>query len=595
LISRRRERVRLRGPKPTSWLALCLAASGCRGCGEDKPYTPFGVTSSLPQALPAPSSSAAALASAAEGARPAEKALLAPLNSKLWQLEGSELTAPEGFVFQQALRADFDGDGHVEAVAWLTADPRDAGATPPGELWLFPSAGEAKRLAGLPGFVPTGPNCTLTTALSRTGPRTLTFDTRSDCSGMLIARSPVRALVVIAPLAARPEVLTLRVAAAAPGETLELVSTSDDRDGDGRDDVTLGVAVGVSGGVRFQAPLAWLDRAVGPARDTAEPRATLEKLAASEAARAKNKKFADGVLQNVAGIRRLMGTLCAEGATARLFDNDGAPLACGSLAPVVDSLASAEIGAELARGRVLEAFGALARDGWYFGKTSAAARKRLERSLLDAVEPKAARVTPLAPRPITSPSPRFSPLGFDATSALLLATPQGVVRFQPDGSAPVALDGAMAHSLEVRLDGARFQGVAYACDRSETTLLFDGKSPLFTRLLAPRPGACGRATFEAFPAIAPVAADAAAVSALVGGSLVGEVPGAPPGSPRSPDGRWLIVPTAFGLLVSGPAQRLFNLGTGVERPLALTDCVVANDGLRAACILKGQAVFVQAG
>lgn len=585
------------GRKPISlWLGLCLVVSGCRGCGEDKPYTPFGVTSALPQAEPAPSGSAAALPTAADSARPAEKALLAPLNSKRWQLEGSELAAPEGFVFQQALRADFDGDGQVEAVAWLTADPRDAGVTPPGELWLFPSAGEPKRLTGLPGFVPTGPNCTLTTALSRTGPRTLTFDTRSECSGMLIARSPVRALVVIAPLAARPEVLTLRVAAAAPGEILELSNTSDDRDGDGRDDVTLAVAVGVSGGPRFQAPLAWLDRAVGPARDTAEPRATLEKLAASEATRAKTKKLAESVTDNVSGIRRLLATLCAEGATARLFDADGAPLGCGSLAPVVDSLASAEITAELARGRVLEAFGALARDGWYFGKTSAATRKRLERALLDAVEPRTARVTPLAPRPTASLAPRFSPLSFDATSSLLLTTPQGVVRFQPDGSAPVALDDAGAtRRLDVLVDGARFQGVAYACDRSETTLLIEGRSPLLTRLLAPRPGACGRATFEPQPAIAPLAADAAGVAALVGGSLVGQAPGTAPGSARSPDGRWLVVPTQFGLLVSGPAQRLFNLGPSLERPLSLTDCVVANDGLHVACIFKGQAMFVQAG
>lgn len=593
----RSDRVRPRGRKPKSFLlALCLAASGCRGCGDDKPYTPFGVTSALPQALPPPSSSVAPAPSAAASARPAEKALLAPLNSKRWQLEGSELAAPEGFVFQQALRADFDGDGSVEVVAWLTADPKEAGVTPPGELWLFPSAGEARRIAGLPGFVPTGPNCALTTTLNRTGPRTLTFDTRSECSGMLIARSPVRALVVIAPLAARPELLTLRVAASAPGEALELSSTGDDRDSDGRDDVTLAVTVGVPGGARFSVPLVWLDRAVGPARDTAEPRATLEKLAASEAGRAKTKKLAESVLQNVAGIRRLMGTLCAEGATPRLFDNDGAPLACGSLANVVDSLASAEIGAELARGRVLDAFGALARDGWYFGKTSAAARKRLERSLLDAVEPKTARVTPLAPRPTASPAPRYSPLGFDASSSLLLTTPQGVVRFQPDGSSPVALDDAgPARSLDVLVDGARFQGVAYACDRSEVTLLLDGKTPLFTRLLAPRPGACGRSSFEAAPAIAPIASDPAGITALIGGSLSGEAPGTAPGSARSPDGRWLVVPTAFGLLISGPAHRLFNLGTSIERPLALTDCVVANDGLHAACILKGQAIFVQAG
>ena len=35
--------------------ATVCGVSACNGCGSEKPYTPFGVASSLPSAAPAPS------------------------------------------------------------------------------------------------------------------------------------------------------------------------------------------------------------------------------------------------------------------------------------------------------------------------------------------------------------------------------------------------------------------------------------------------------------------------------------------------------------------------------------------------------------
>jgi hypothetical protein len=238
--------------------------------------------------------------------------------------------------------------------------------------------------------------------------------------------------MVLAPASDRPEVLVLRAAAPAADETLELSPVTVDRDGDGRDDVEVHVAVGSAGVEAPSAPFVWLDRAVGPSRDTAEPKKTLERLAAREAGRAKQKKVADDVVKRVGAVRRLLGTLCTEGAAFRVFDGEGNGLACGSLTTVVDSLATAEIGAELARGRLLEAFGALARDGWYFGKTSSAARKRLEKSLLDAVKPASATVSFVDVRPLAPATPHYSALSFEANGALLVRTAEGISRVEPD-------------------------------------------------------------------------------------------------------------------------------------------------------------------
>jgi hypothetical protein len=418
-------------------LWLGLAAVSCRGCGEDKPYTPFAVQSALPGADAGPNGAPSA-PSAAPSADAPTTALVAPPGSRRWLLGLRELVAPDGLLFALAVPGAAEGD----FVAWLTADPSDAGSRAAGELWLFPQTGEARRLAPLPGFVPSGAGCTLEARLERTGAASVTLDVSARCDSVLNARAPVRALIVTTLGTARP-LLELRAAAPAPDETLELTSTSTDHDQDGRDDVTLGVRIGTVKGPRAEAPLVFFDRAAGTARDGAEPRRTLERLAAREAARAKTKKVAEDVLATVGAIRRLMASVCAEGGTPRLFDQDGAPFACGSLATAADSLMAAELGATLALGRVREGFGVLERDGWYFGKMSATTKKRVEAELLDAIEPVSGRTTPVDLRPMFPAGAHYAPLWFDGSGVLFVRTANGVQQVDAAGT-PSAADSSVA-------------------------------------------------------------------------------------------------------------------------------------------------------
>src|SRR5689334_8890494 len=108
--------------------AFTIAASlapGCK-CSSEKPYTPFGVASSLPEAAPPASASvSAAPSSSAPGFAP-RKAELAPGGVRTWNLGGRTIEAPASRRFEQAIVSDFDGDGENEILAWLVADPNAA-------------------------------------------------------------------------------------------------------------------------------------------------------------------------------------------------------------------------------------------------------------------------------------------------------------------------------------------------------------------------------------------------------------------------------------------------------------------------------------
>ena len=67
------------------------------------------------------------------------------------------------------------------------------------------------------------------------------------------------------------------------------------------------------------------------------------------------------------------------------------------------------------------------------------------------------------------------------------------------------------------------------------------------------------------------------------------------GSARSPDGRTLAVPTAFGLLLSGTESILLSLPPGAGVPSRLSDCVPANDGKTVACVADGRVLVARGG
>jgi hypothetical protein len=593
------------------WLSWAL--SGCEGCGSNKPYTPFGVASSLPRVEP-PAASVAELTPAAPAATgfAVRKAELVPSASEKWQGSDLDLSAPPGRRFAQVLATDFDGDQKPEALAWLVPAPKEKDA-PPGELWYFPNGAPARSIAALPGFVPSSADCTLTSTLTQTGSHSATLDVTASCNTALIARAPSRALLVVSPSAPRPLLLTLRAASAAADETLNLSVDSSDQDRDGRDDVRLTVSVGNQGASEpAAADLVWLDRAAGASRSPSEPAASLMRLAGKLALQARGKR-ASTANERVATTLRLLSSLCAEGGVPRLFDEDGAPFRCSGLGPVVDSLMMSEAVASLALGDVLNAFAVLRRDGWYFSKLSSTQRKAVERELLRAVSKLeagpalTARAEPLAPA-----LPHYSPLWFESDAALLIQGAAGITRLSGDRSAEAALSadsGAPSWPLELASpSGQRVLGAVHACDRSE--LLFnEGDAthpllpPLTTRLLAARPASCaGHGTGPAI-SITPLSFDDNVLDALVAGARVTIAPpgkkpaaGLPElGTPRSPDGHWLVTASPLGLLLIGERKELWQTAKLGEHADAsrFTDCVVANDARAVACIDAGRAIVFE--
>lgn len=575
-------------------LALPLAALGCEGCQKEKPYTPFGVTSALPNADDSAPTPPAPSAKVEPGKFPA--ALVAPAGSRKLRMGELTLEAPPRYVFDRALVL---GEGPAQqAVAWLKADA-DARDIVPGLLMAYGPGGQAKQVMTLPSFVPIAPGCVHATRLVQTGPSSVLLDTTATCPAGLMARVPVEAVSVIAPASPRPEVLTLRVAEPAPGEALGIEADSSDRDGDGREDVKLVFTLTGPEGAKASATLAFVDRAAGVSRDAAEPRASLTFAAKALLAKAGPTTSAD-----VDAMRRLLFTLCAEGGTPRVFDAEGSAIRCEDLGSVVDTLARAEVLSRLAAKDALGAAAVVTRADWYFKKLSADAEKSVTKELTKRLLAVAPTASALTARPKTVKGPHWSPLWFEQDGALLVVTDAGVVRASRDGSTETPVDpdgGTPAWPLDVSTPaGQRLLGSSCACDASEIQLSVSDaagapQKGLATRLLAPRPGGC-KGRFSC-PDPVPVAAGADGFSVLISGALsepkkTGKALPSP-GSARSPDGSWLVATTALGLVVTGPAQELWKLPDAPVDARRAQDCVVANDRAAVACVAGDKVVLLK--
>jgi len=604
-----------RGLLFVSLLGASWALSGCDGCGANKPYTPFGVASSLPREEPPAALAVPAVTPAATPAATGfavRKAELVPGVPETWQGSDLNLKAPTGRRFAQVLVADFDADQTPEALAWLVPGPKEKDA-PAGELWYFPTGAPARSIAALPGFVPSSADCALTSTLTQTGSHSATLDVTASCNTPLIARAPSRALLVVSPSVLHPLLLTLRAASAASDETLNFSVDSSDQDHDGRDDVRLSVSLANLGASEpALADLVWLDRAAGTSRSASEPGASLMRLAGKISSQARGKR-PSAASEHVATTLRLLSSLCAEGGVPRVFDEDGAPFRCGNLSPVLDSLMMSDATASLAQGDPLNAFAVLRRDGWYFSKLSSTQRKALERELLRAVSrfealpPLVARAQPLSPA-----LPHYSPLWFEPDGALLIQGASGVTRLSADRSAETAISadgGTPSWPLDLAsASGQRVLGAVHACDRSE--LLFNAGDaahpllpPLTTRLLAARPASCAGHGTGPSVTITPLSFGESGLEALVAGARVSIAPpdkkpaaGLPElGTPRSPDGHWLVTPSPLGLLLIGEKKELWQTDKLSEHADAgrFTDCVVANDARAIACIDAGRALVFE--
>jgi hypothetical protein len=609
-----KEMARNRSVRPF-WLLFVAgcAASACDGCEQDRPYTPFGVASSIAPTPTAASASASASASAQAGSQAVQfvprAAREAPARTTRWSLDGVSLVAPQGRRIALALVADFDETQGPDAVLW-TVPVGQSTVVSEGELWAHLAGRPPRRLLSTPGFVPTGAKCKARASLSLTGPRSVTVDLEADCGKVLIARSPVRSVSVLAPAAPRPVLVQTRVSAPAPGEKLTIGVDSTDRDQDGNDDVELQVRVQAHGTARpASARLLWLDRPAGTSRQPHEPVASLARAAGLEQVRAKGKNTSRTVPDGVGNLRRLIASLCAEGGTPRLLDAEGAPLRCGKLDRVVDRLATAEVRAALKQQQVAEAAAVLARDGWYFGRISRNRREQLEREITEACVPvEPASVVTLAAQPVPrAAEPRWSPLQFEQPEAsLLVRTAQGLIRAAPDGSSENLVEeeaGTAAWPLAVTApDGRVWTGVSQACNRSELLLTFSPQAaPAPAHILAARPGACTGRPIPSTPPPTPLGFKSGKLMAIVGGSAVG--PGTdraallsrPPraGSPRSADGKLLVLSTPLGLLVASDGEPELWRGPELKPWHALGDCVVAPGSRALGCVKSNRVLLIR--
>lgn len=586
---------------PLSLLATILLSAGCDALdSERRPYTPFAVASgaatpaSEPVATPDP-----------EPAQPlparSPEPILAPARAREWSIGGRQLQAPDGLAFRLALLGGPAQEHSNDVLAWLVGTPDHPVV---GELWLYPSAGDSRRILAAPGFLPTGPACTHSADLRWTRADAVVLDVSARCNAPLLPRSAERSISVLAPWSADSEVASFQLAGPAAGERLDVQITSDDRDGDARPDIDLSVAVTSPEGHVSRARLVWFDRPAGLSRDATEPLASFRELARIERQRASGPRSSLDVTTHFAGARRLYSSLCGESGTPRVFLDSGAALDCGSLAEPLANLTEAAVDAALNLGRIEQAFAILEQHRW-FPVGSAVEAERLEAKLLARVAERVNRrrvikLVPLKARPRSSgPTPHLSPLSFHADGSLLMLTADGLVRAAPDGryeyEASEEIDAWP--TLLTSPTGERLDGVAFACDRSEVSWLRTAPNgaplpPLATSLIAPRPGSCRGGAFTA-PAIRPVAWGAGGISAFVGAALVGTPPPHPPmGSAFSPNGRYGITATPWGLFVPGGDKPALWVFEDAALPPQLRECVVSNNAQAAACLLEGRAHVV---
>jgi hypothetical protein len=579
--------------------ALSLAASlfGCDLLDTDRrPYTPFPVASgaasqqpsaSLPPAEPPPRAPPLS-----------REAIDAPTRAVEWRVGERTLTAPDGLVFRLALLGGIEGGGERDVLAWAVGT-EDRPVV--GELWLYPEQGEPRLVQAAPSFLPTGPGCSHGARLSHAGPSSVTLDIKAVCSGPLLPRAPERSVSVLAPLRTPALIIGFRLAAPARDERLEVDVSAADRDGDGRDDVEMSLRFGTTESADVRAQFVWLQRAAGLSRDMAEPRASFVELAQLETMRAGNQKSSLEVAEHTASVRRLYSSLCAESGVSRIFLDDGAALDCGDLSAPFEALTSAEIDAALSRGQVTEGFAALERHAWFPARGRTTNEKLtkawLAKLMQRVVRRRVVKLVPLraVPRALDA-APHYSPLSFHADGSLLILSAEGLVRSAPDGrfeyDASDEVDGWP--TAVISPTGEQLTGVAFPCDRSDVVWLrsaADGAPlpPLPTALVAPRPGSCAGAALTQ-PNVAPLGWSEVEPSAFIGASRVGGRPSAAPmGSALSPNGRYAIIVTRWGLLV--PSEDKTTLWTFNEPALAsqLSECVVSNNAQAAACLLEGRA------
>ncbi len=603
-------------------LAFALATSGCKGCTERKPYTPFTLDGG------APTDSSAVTPTSPSGSTSGFVPLVGlPASSgDSFPLEPGSVPAPAGRVFVSGLPVDADGDGNLDLFAWVETSDKKR-----GELWFVRGndrAGHGLTLATPP--VDLGdPGCKREVKLSQIGTETVLAQVDARCAEQKIHRWFAIVRLHVAGVGGGadradsrdPELrLEGRLRPPAPGESMKLAFDATDRDNDKTDDLRLdltleGVGEPFEASGKVTLPIVFVDRPAGFARDPSEPEATLAKLSAGLVAKARSAKTAPDVVSGAAQLLRAATIACEELGEPLLSTSAGA-VRCGDGHYVGDAIHAVGV-AGISSGDIAQAIAARTA----LAELKPASEKRAKE--LDTALAKAAPIVEaiIVKRIAAAPAKTgvLSSLTFDADGNLLVVSESGVARIAASDLSEDKSDAvAWPRTIAWQASGTEFAilGAARKCDPSVVVAKAQvGGGPTDTLLptisaMIPkgaRAGSCHELELPLAPlvteghgAIVAIGADVIRIESSGSGVTAkrapvpdAKSPPSLPGASRSPDG------TAFAIPLSGDAAQVLVLSPkGARRWHSddlrdATSCVPRSGGTRIACITKSGALLAE--
>lgn len=556
------------------WVAavavLGSAGAGCDGC-RDTPAVPFAIDGSG-----APSASSAPAPPSSSGFQ--QEATEPPDPGKL-VLDGRNIDAPEGRTFAAVLLGDGDADGIEDAFAWS----KDGGGG--GEL-LFYAGKERGESKVVLHTEKSRAGCTTSARLRRAGRETIALDVTSPCTGDAGAKETAKIVVVHLPEGsahgALPETrLVVERKASPPGERLELVLTTEDRDGDGREDLVVkatlaGAPAPMLADGKAEATFVAIDRPAGYTLDPSEPEAGLERAAADLVKRAGTAADAAGVPAAAASLVRLQAALCGELGAALVSTTAGA-VRCGDGRATIDALVADALSAVTTKDvprafAIAEVIGAL-------GDRKSPHAKKLARDLDKLAPTTGVRVLARVPTEGTpSPLANTPPFTFDDDGKLVVLRGTEVVRVGAEGAVEPTDSIPWPRTISWSSHGAPASLASLTRRCGPTSLVavverggarMEVALPDAMSVVAPALGAepctagavdfgvlslgADRALFARGSAVFALRADGDAIAAAPAPPPAASAPPAPPGGARSADGNVAVYLVGRDALVIGPA------------------------------------------
>ncbi len=578
--------------KATAFLLAIPLLGGCDACERPKPYVPYVIDGGVPDGADAASTKPAQ--SVGVSFVEASKVEFAAHLASRWKLGGVERAAPAGKTFTTGVALTAGG-----AIAVARESDSD-----PGELLFYARGNEQGESLVKSDVVPRS-DCDAKSTLSASG-QTLLVEL--GCARRGKPPSGVISRVVsIVNMTDRPVVrASLGLLDPPESPSLSLRVTSPDLDHDGVGDLVLDVALGPAVSPfdptsSQSIQLRWFDRPAGLSRDldaAADPFALSVKAVAGKVAKGKDLLSA---ASDAVHIRNLARAFCTEFGALRSRRMSGDRFECGP-AKSLGELPLLLVRAALGRKDVFRA--ALLLDDVEAGLKL----RDVETLFYKLAKPVAAKMerrlaaVPMLPA-IGGPS--LGPVSFVDDATLLVRTGAGVVRASLATGEEAAADAVPAWAdLAFSPNGRwRWTTLNDPCDGSPARATFADASGQTMVVSVPLSGRVQASCPQTGLPIAgvPLSWTPDGLLAAAGGEVihvtsnldratlasqkgVGE---ALKGAPASADGRSIVWPTRYGLVVAGTSPRIFKIDAQAKARW----CTVSPGQTRVACVV-GSAVEV---